>query len=93
MPDMNHARMEIEERRARIDEIDRQLVALLNERAGQSLAIRKLKPILGMETYDPAREGAIYEKVISYSDGTLYDQGLREIYETLLKVMKENPAT
>ena len=92
MPDTNHARMEIEERRTRIDEIDRQLVALLNERAGHSLAIRKLKPLLDMETYDPAREREIYEKVTSYSDGTLYDQGLREIYETLLKVMKENPA-
>ncbi|MDO4289930.1 MAG: chorismate mutase [Eggerthellaceae bacterium] len=92
MPDENHARMEIEERRGRIDEIDRQLVALLNERAGESLAIRALKPYANMVLYDPAREDAIFERVASYSDGTLYDQGLREIYETLLKVMKENPA-
>lgn len=92
MPDTNHARMEIESHRTRIDDIDQQLVALLNERARHSLAIRKLKPLLDMPVYDPAREREIYEKVISYSNGTLYDQGLCEIYDTLLKVMKENPA-
>ena len=35
---------EIQEHRAKIDEIDRQIVALLNKRAGHSLVIRGLKP-------------------------------------------------
>lgn len=92
MPDTNHARMELEDHRAGIDAIDKQLVALLDERAGHSLAIRKLKPLLGMSLYDAAREDEIFARVTGYSDGTLYDQGIHEIYETLLKVMKENPA-
>lgn len=92
MPDTTRARMELDAHRGRIDEIDKQLIALLDERAGHSLAIRELKPLLGMKLYDAAREEEIFERVASYSDGTLYDQGIREIYETLLKVMKENPA-
>ncbi|WP_165173874.1 chorismate mutase [Adlercreutzia sp. ZJ242] len=92
MPDTSHARMELEAHRAAIDAIDRQLVALINERAGHSLAIRELKPTLGMKLYDPAREGEIFERISAYSEGPLYDQGLREIYETLLKVMKETPS-
>lgn len=92
MPDTNHARMELEAHRAEIDAIDRQLVSLLNERAGHSLAIRTLKPALGMKLYDPAREGEIFERVCAYGEGPLRDEGLREIYEALLKVMKETPA-
>ena len=86
------ARERIEGYRADIDEVDRKLVALLNERAGYSLAIRALKPQAGMELYNPAREQCIFDKVCNLSNGTLYDQGLCEIYATLLKVMKENPS-
>ena len=75
-----------------IDEIDRRLVGLLNERAGLSIKIRKLKPAADMQLYDASREDAIYEKVCKLSEGTLKDEGLKEIYATLLKVMKENPA-
>lgn len=92
MPDTNHARMELEQHRAAIDAIDKQLVALLDARAGHSLAIRRLKPTLGMSLYDRAREDEIFDRVASYSDTTLHERGLHEIYETLLKVMKENPA-
>lgn len=92
MPDTNHARMELEQHRAAIDAIDKQLVALLDARAGHSLAIRRLKPALGMSLYDRARENEIFDRVASYGDATLHEAGLHEIYETLLKVMKENPA-
>ena len=78
--------------RAEIDRIDAELVALLNERAGHSLAIRALKPGAGMTSiFDPTREEQILQKVCDASDKTLYDEGLREIYAVLLKVMKENP--
>ena len=78
--------------RKEIDELDRRLVGMLNERAELSIKIRKLKPAAGMQLFDAAREDAIYDKVCNFSEGTLKDEGLREIYATLLKVMKENPA-
>lgn len=82
----------IEEHRAQIDAIDQKLVALLNERATHSLAIRELKPGAHMGLFDARREEEIFEKIQAYNEGPLYDDNLREIYAALLKVMKEVPA-
>ena len=82
----------IEEHRAAIDELDRQLVELLNQRALHSLQIRDLKPGAKMGLYDPRREEEILQKVGPYNAGPLYSEHLREIYTTILKVMKEAPS-
>ena len=82
----------IDEHRAKIDEIDQQLVTLLNERALHSLQIRDLKPGAHMGLYDPRREEEILQKVGAYNEGPLYSEHLREIYTTILKVMKEAPS-
>ena len=92
MPEDSSAHKAIEEHRAKIDEIDRELVALLNRRASHSLAIRELKPSAKMGLYDPKREEQIFAKVDNYNEGPLYNESLREIYETILKVMKEAPS-
>ena len=47
---------QIEQHREAIDAIDKQLVSLLNERAGHSLDIRALKPEAKMGLFDPKRE-------------------------------------
>ncbi len=92
MPEMNDAFEEIEKHRAQIDEIDRELVALLNKRAGHSLVIRGLKPEAKMGLFDAKREEEILVKVTGYNEGPLYNENLREIYSTILKVMKETPS-
>lgn len=92
MPEESKALAEIEAHRAKIDEIDQQIVALLNKRAGHSLVIRGLKPGARMGLYDPKREEEIFARVNSYNEGPLYNENLREIYETILKVMKETPS-
>ena len=56
MPETNQNYEQIQQHRDQIDELDRQIVALLNERAGHSLAIRALKPGSNMGLSDPARE-------------------------------------
>ena len=78
--------------RAKIDELDKQIVALLNERALHSLQIRDLKPGANMGLYDPRREEEILQKVAEYNVGPLYREHLREIYTAILKVMKEAPS-
>ncbi len=92
MPEDNEAFHQIEKHRRQIDEIDRELVALLNKRAGHSLVIRGLKPEAKMGLFDAKREEEIFEKVDSFNDGPLYNENLREIYATILKVMKETPS-
>ena len=90
MPEESKSLAEIEAHRAKID--DQQIVALLNKRAGHSLVIRGLKPGARMGLYDPKREEEIFARVNSYNEGPLYNENLREIYEAILKVMKEAPS-
>ena len=92
MSQENEAFAEIEKHREQIDAIDKQLVHLLNERAGHSLDIRALKPDAHMGLYDPKREEEIFVKLSSYNEGPLYNENLVEIYRGILKVMKEVPS-
>lgn len=92
MPDMQEALSEIEKHRNQIDEIDKELVALLNKRAGHSLVIRGLKPAANVGLFDAKREEEILTKICSYNEGPLYNEYLREIYTTILKVSKETPS-
>jgi chorismate mutase len=90
MADQNlDAQASIAEIRARIDQIDCQLVALLNERAQCSLDIRALKPSANWGLYDPKREEEIFTNVATCNQGPLYGDDLREIYEAILHVAKE----
>jgi len=90
MSDSNlDAQAKIAEIRERIDAIDCQLVALLNERAQCSLDIRTLKPQARWGLYDPKREEEIFGNVAKCNKGPLYGDDLREIYEAILHVAKE----
>ena len=92
MPDANEAFQQIEKHRNQIDELDKQIVDLLNKRAGHSLVIRGLKPEANMGFFDAKREEQIFEKIDACNDGPLFNENLREIYATILKVMKETPS-
>ena len=89
MGDPIEAAGRIEDLRGQIDEIDRKLVALLNERAGLALAIRELKPQVNKPLYDPKREQEIFERLREVNDGPLFDDNLRSIWDVVLQVMKE----
>ena len=45
-----------------------------------------------MALYDPKREEEIITKICAYNEGPLYNEHLREVYTTILKVMKEAPS-
>jgi len=80
---------EIELLRKQLDELDEKLVDLLNQRANLSLSISVLKQDQNLPRYDAAREERIFEHVQDISPGPLIGKPLREIYETILRVMKE----
>jgi chorismate mutase len=83
------AQVRIEELREGIDQIDCKIVALLNDRAKLALDIRELKPQVNWGLYDPKREEQIFTNLAQCNEGPLYADNLREIYETILHVMKE----
>lgn len=85
----DEVRDEIAALRAGIDDIDSRIVALLNERAVLALKIRELKPRANLGLYDPKREEEIFSRLASINEGPLYGDNLREVYATILHVMKE----
>ncbi len=85
---MSDVLQEIAEQRRRIDELDRHIVAVLNERAEHVLEIRRLKREADMQIFDPERETQIQSKLAAANDGPLRDQDLTSIYKRILSVMK-----
>jgi chorismate mutase-like protein len=81
--------MEISDLRKRIDEIDSQLVALLNERARAAHAIGVLKRSTNLPIYEPERERVIHENVGRVNRGPLQNHELRQIFERIVDVMRE----
>lgn len=82
MADMSN----LEELRANIDEIDKQLVRLINDRAKQVVEVGKVKrsdknapPI-----YAPDRERDVFNKVKAMNEGPLPDRCLLAVYRELM---------
>jgi len=84
----NEDGMTLEELRDRIDELDRQLVELLSERARAALMIGHLKAATSLPVYEPSREKTIYANVRAANKGPLPDIELTHIYERIIDVMR-----
>jgi len=80
--------MDIETLRRRIDELDRQLVALISERAAAAQEIGRLKRQTDLPVYEPNRERVIFENVRTHNPGPLPDAELVHIYERIVDVMR-----
>jgi chorismate mutase-like protein len=80
--------MDIAEWRVKIDEIDRQIVVLLSERAEAAKAIGKLKRSTSLPIYEPNRERVIFENVRAANKGPLPDIELTHVYERIIDVMR-----
>src|SRR3954468_12010 len=80
--------MDIAEWRKKIDELDRQMVALLNARASAAKEIGKLKRNSDLPIYEPQREKTIFENVRSANKGPLPDKELVHIFERVIDVMR-----
>jgi chorismate mutase len=80
--------MTLEELRSRIDELDRQLVELLNERARVVQAVGQMKAASAMTVYEPNREKLVYANVRATNKGPLPANELQHIYERILDVMR-----
>ena len=75
--------------RARVDEVDRELVRALNERARLVQEILSAKAEAGLPVYDPRREEEILRRVAEANAGPLYDSSVREIFELVLHRIRD----
>jgi len=70
--------------RKRIDEIDRQLVKLLNERSQCALEIGHLKKAMNLPVWQPQREAEILRNVVKANEGPLDDAAVRHLFERII---------
>ncbi len=80
--------MEIAEWREQIDELDKQIVALISQRAEAAKAIGDIKRDQALPVYEPKREQHVFEHVKSINPGPLADAELIHVYERLMDVMR-----
>jgi chorismate mutase len=76
--------MNLEDWRRKIDEIDRRLVELLNDRSHCVLEIGKLKKVSGAPVYQPDRERDVLQAVAQANQGPLSEAAIRRLFERIL---------
>jgi chorismate mutase-like protein len=81
--------MDIPDWRNKIDELDRQLVDLLSQRAQAAHEIGKLKKTSSMPIYEPDRERLVFDNVRRANRGPLPERDLLRIYERILDIMRK----
>jgi chorismate mutase len=80
--------MDIADWRKKIDELDRQLVLLLSERARAAVEIGRLKRDTSLPIYEPERERVVFENVQVANRGPLPGRDLVRIFERIMDVMR-----
>ena len=79
----------IEDLRSRVDEVDRELIRILNERARIVQEIVTIKAEAGKPLFDPRREEEILQKVAEQNQGPIYDTSMREIFGLILHRIRD----
>jgi chorismate mutase len=74
----------IDELRTEIDNIDTQLLATFNRRASLALEIGKIKKVVGLAVYDPAREKRIFDRMRTENQGPLDNQAIVRLFERVI---------
>ncbi|MBS1841335.1 MAG: chorismate mutase [Acidobacteria bacterium] len=76
--------MNLSDWRRRIDELDRKLVELLNERSQCALEVGKLKQKAHLPLYQPDREKEVLENAEKNNQGPLSDAAIRRLFERII---------
>jgi len=80
---------ELEEWRGKIDEIDRQVAALLCQRLMFAGNISAVKSRIGENVLQPEREKEVYINVLSQTDSPMMSQALERIYHSILNESRQ----
>jgi chorismate mutase len=76
--------MNIADWRRRMDEIDKKLVDLLNERSQCALEIGRIKQEQGIPIYQPARENEVLSSAEGNNKGPLSHAAIRRLFERII---------
>jgi chorismate mutase-like protein len=83
------ARARLEEYRVLIDNVDRRIVALLNERTQVVEEIGRVKRESELPIYEPKREDQVFANVTGSNQGPMSEDALRRIFERIIDEMRK----
>jgi chorismate mutase/prephenate dehydratase len=78
----------LDEWRTRIDDIDRQLLRLLNQRAALAIEIGRAKQSAGLPVYAPEREQGLLDGLLQLNPGPLPAEAVRAVWSEILSASR-----
>jgi chorismate mutase len=82
------ARAKLDEFRVLIDDVDRRIVDLLNERTRTVEEIGRVKKHSDLPIYEPKREELVFANITGHNQGPLSPEALRRIFERIIDEMR-----
>jgi chorismate mutase len=71
-----------------IDDLDRRIIALLNERTSVVEEIGRIKQELHLGIYEPKREDQVLANVLAHNNGPLPPDAVKRIFERIMDEMR-----
>ena len=84
----DEARDRLEEFRVSIDEIDRRIVEMINERTRVVEEIGRVKREAKLPVYEPKREEQVFANITSANQGPIAPEAVRRIFERIIDEMR-----
>jgi chorismate mutase len=84
----DEARAKLDQYRVMIDDVDRRIVSLLNERTSVVHHIGLVKRDANLPVYEPKREDQVFANVTGCNHGPLTPEALRRIFERIIDEMR-----
>jgi chorismate mutase-like protein len=84
----DEARARLDEFRVTIDDVDRRIVALLNERTRVVENIGRVKRHAELPIYEPKREEQVFANIAAANHGPLTPEAVRRIFERIIDEMR-----
>lgn len=76
------------EYRIAIDDVDRRLVGLLNERTRIVEKLGKIKEQIDLPVYEPKREDDVFRNIEEANEGPLPSEALKRLFERIVDEMR-----
>ncbi len=88
MTDRDAGLKKLRECRDRIDDLDRRILALINERTRIVEEIGRVKREISMPIYEPKREDEVFRNVTEHNQGPLSEEAVRRLFERVIDEMR-----
>ena len=75
--------------RDRIDEVDRRILQLLNERTRIVEEIGRIKHAVSLPVYEPKREDQVFANISTHNEGPLSNDAARRVFERIIDEMRK----